>query len=196
MLGTLVVLALASLWLVYSGVYDIAATKAHARPVAWAMETTMENSVRERAAAAGPAPPMDSALFMTGVHHFQAMCVTCHGAPGQERSEIGEGLLPEPPALSKAVEEWTPAQLFWIAKHGIKMTGMPAFGPTHDDETLWAIVALVQRLPAMSPGQYEAYRAAAEQAAAAGHAQGEAGGTQQGTGTSGHQHQDSQPHSL
>lgn len=205
-LGTLAVLALASLWLVYSGEYDIAATKAHHRAVAWAMETTMEHSVHERASEVNPPPPVDSAHLMTGFHHFEAMCVTCHGAPGRERSEIGKGLLPEPPALSKAAPEWTPAQLFWIVKQGIRMTGMPAFGPTHDDATLWAIVAVLQRLPGMTPQQYEAYRAEAERSAAAGDGHGAAsgGGTgghehgsgaaQDGTGTSGHEHQDPQGH--
>jgi mono/diheme cytochrome c family protein len=160
-LGTLAVLALGGFVLLYSGLYNVAATRAHFAPVAWATTTLMEHSVRDHASEVTPPPPADSAQVTTGFGHFESMCVTCHGAPGQDRSEIGRGLLPEPPELSEAAGEWSRAELFWIVKHGIKMTGMPAFGPTHDDETIWAIVAWVERLPEMSPAEYEAYRAAA-----------------------------------
>lgn len=156
--GTLAVVAAVVLWIVYSGEYNVAATKAHYGPVAWALETTMERSVRDHASELPPPPPVDSAQLMTGLHHFDAMCVTCHGAPGVERSEIGEGLLPHPPELSEVARDWTPRELFWLAKHGIKMSGMPAFGPTHDDETLWGIVAVVRRLPELTPEQYRALR--------------------------------------
>lgn len=155
--AVLVLMGVAALILIYSGVYDIAASSPHLAPVRWALETTMERSVREHADAVAPGPAADSALVASGFRHFDAMCVTCHGAPGRERSEIGQGLLPEPPPLSEAVARWSDEELFWIAKHGIKMTGMPAFGTTHDDETLWSIVAFVRLLPEMSPSQYDAF---------------------------------------
>ena len=82
------------------------------------------------------------------------MCVQCHGAPGKERGEIGKGLTPRPPSLIDAVPLWSSSELFWIVKNGIQMTGMPAFGPTHDDDRIWAIVSFVQQLPRMSPTQY------------------------------------------
>jgi hypothetical protein len=46
------------------------------------------------------------------------------------------------------------AQVYWIAKHGVKMAGMPAFGPSHDDHTLWSVAAFVKELPAMTPERY------------------------------------------
>ncbi len=49
----------------------------------------------------------------------------------------------------------TDAEAFWVLKSGIKMTGMPAFGPTHDDDELWGIVGFWRRLPAMKPEQYK-----------------------------------------
>lgn len=63
---------------------------------------------------------------------------------------MGRGLRPQPPPLADVVAEWSAAELFWIIKHGIRMTGMPAWGPTHGDEEVWAIVAFVQTLPTMS----------------------------------------------
>ncbi|MEP0546346.1 MAG: cytochrome c [Rhodothermales bacterium] len=84
------------------------------------------------------------------------MCQTCHGAPGHERSVIGEGMAPKPPRLSEEAEEWEPEEVYWIIAHGIKMAGMPAFGPTHSDEELWEIVAFAERLPEMTEAEYAA----------------------------------------
>lgn len=184
-LGTLTVLALVSLLVIYSGEYNVAATKPHYRPVAWALQTAMENSVRDHAEGIEVPPLGDSAQVRAGFASFDAMCVTCHGAPGQERSAIGKGVLPEPPPLSEQVPHWTPAQLYWIVKHGIKMSAMPAFGPTHSDEQIWKIVAFLQRLPELSPEQYQAMKQAAQQGGD-GHSHGGGGGGH--GGGSGHSH--------
>ena len=85
----------------------------------------------------------------------------CHGAPGQEPAEIAKGLWPETPDLKKAVPDWTPGELFWITKNGIKFTAMPAWGPTHDDDKIWDIVAFLERLPSVSPSEYQQLQASA-----------------------------------
>jgi hypothetical protein len=61
---------------------------------------------------------------------------------------------PSPPDLAKVAPERSPQELFWVIKHGLRMTGMPAWGPTHDDEQLWDLVAMVKRLPALTPDAY------------------------------------------
>ena len=82
------------------------------------------------------------------------MCVTCHGAPGVDASEAGEGLNPPAPDLTTGkVQKRTDGELFWLVQSGIRMTGMPAFGPTHKDEEIWKIVAFLRRLPALSPDE-------------------------------------------
>ncbi|MEP7231601.1 MAG: cytochrome c [Ginsengibacter sp.] len=44
-------------------------------------------------------------------------------------------------------------EAFWIIKNGIKMTSMPAFGPTHSDQKIWAITDfLLNKMNKMSPG--------------------------------------------
>lgn len=63
---------------------------------------------------------------------------------------------PMPPHLTEAAAHWEPKEVFWVVKHGIKMWGMPAFGPAHDDEALWGLVAFVKQLPGMTPEAYEA----------------------------------------
>jgi mono/diheme cytochrome c family protein len=68
-------------------------------------------------------------------------------------SEIRAGLYPQPPNLSQQPVD--PREAFWVIKHGIKMSGMPAWGATHDDPTIWSMVAFLQKLPGMTPAQYK-----------------------------------------
>jgi mono/diheme cytochrome c family protein len=82
------------------------------------------------------------------------MCTGCHLAPGARDSEIRPGLYPQPPDLTRSPPP-SPARAFWVIKHGIKMTAMPAWGTTHDDAAVWNIVAFLQKLPTLSPGQYQ-----------------------------------------
>ena len=81
-------------------------------------------------------------------------CSECHGAPGVEPSGFSQGLIPPPPILSEEVHEWDAAELFWITKHGVKMTGMPAFGHAHTDDEIWAMVAFLQHMPTISSEEY------------------------------------------
>src|SRR5207237_2238623 len=92
-----------------------------------------------------------------GIRSDQAMCRVCHGRPGEESPPIREGLNPQPPKLdSERIRKRADAELFWVIKNGIRMTGMPAFGKTHKDQDVWSIVAFVRYLPTMRPGEYAA----------------------------------------
>ena len=71
-----------------------------------------------------------------------------------KRTEISRGLYPCAPELRRT-NDLTPAEQFWIIKHGVKMTAMPAWGVTHDDELLWDLVAFVRKLPELTPEQYQ-----------------------------------------
>ena len=81
------------------------------------------------------------------------MCLTCHGAGTVDPSEIGEGLNPPAPDLTQpSVQSKTDGELFWIVQNGIRMTGMPAFGPTHKDEEIWDARGFHAPPPGADPG--------------------------------------------
>ncbi len=151
----LVILLAIALTIVLSGAINVAATDPHAALTQWMLSTAMRRSVIARSSNIAPTANFTDEQVRDGFEEFDEMCVTCHGAPGKERSAAGKGLRPQPPNLAETVKHWSDGNLFWIIKNGIKMTGMPAFGPTHDDPTLWSIVAFVRRLPAMTAGQYK-----------------------------------------
>ena len=151
----IVTVVVAGLAFIYSGVYNVAATDAHNPAVRWALHTTMHRSINARGENIQVPAAFDEAQVRRGSRKFDEICVTCHGGPGVSSSAIGAGLRPDPPDLSEKVQQWSRAELFWIVKNGIKMTGMPGLGPTHSDEDLWAIVAFLDRLPVLSPEEYE-----------------------------------------
>jgi hypothetical protein len=63
---------------------------------------------------------------------------------------------PRPPHLTEAAADWDLREVFWLVRHGVKMSGMPAFGPSQDDQAIWNIAAFVKELPAMTPERYAA----------------------------------------
>jgi len=139
---------------IYAGMYDVAATAPHWRVTAWSLETARTRSIKAQAAGIVVPPGLDDpAKLLIGVGHYAAHCAVCHGAPGVPKGDIGRGLYPEPPELAKTASLYSPAELFWIVKYGIKMTGMPAWGD-HSDDELWATVAFVEKLPGMSEQDY------------------------------------------
>jgi mono/diheme cytochrome c family protein len=157
-LTLLVVAAGASTAVVYGGMINVAATDRHWTGTEWALHTTMQNSVRR--AARGITPPdgidlRDPALAERAFGHYSVACTTCHGAPGVGASPW---MITNPPSplLVETAGQWSDGELYWIVKHGIKMTGMPALGPTHADHDLWAIAAFVRQLPTMTPEEYQA----------------------------------------
>lgn len=147
-----------AVWLgvVYTGTYNVAATAAHADAVRWTFDTTMHRSVVNRAGGVALPDRFSEELIAEGAGHYAGSCVHCHGAPGQEPAGWSRGMRPDPPHLVKAATEWTPEEIHWIVENGIKMTGMPAFGPHHDAGEVVAITAFVAQLPSLSPEDYKA----------------------------------------
>lgn len=157
------VVILGGLAFIYSGLYNIAATQPHTQLVYWVLEKAMEQSVRRRARDI-EVPPLDSpALVQQGFRHYTALCESCHGAPGVAPSGIGLGIMPTAPYLMETRRKWTPAELYWIIKYGIKMTAMPSWRPTQDERDIWALVAFLQELPALSPQAYQTMAQALEE---------------------------------
>lgn len=154
-LAVLAVLALAVFAFTGSGLYDVAATAPDNGLVEGLLRRTMHRSVERRSEGIQVPPLDDAGMIREGLIHYYEMCATCHGAPGIQLSPIGQGLNPAPPELASKAEPDEAAEWFWIVKNGIKMTGMPAFGPTHTDEEIWAILAFVQQMPKMTPDEYQ-----------------------------------------
>lgn len=153
--GALVLMGLAigSMLFVVSGIYDIGADTPHWKSTEDVLRLTRERSITVRAASINVPDLSDEQMILKGAGQYAAMCANCHSAPGKGEAELGQGLYPRPPDLSQTALD--PRAIFWVVKHGLKMTGMPAWGTDHDDQAIWSIVAFVRKLPDMSGQRYE-----------------------------------------
>jgi len=138
---------------VYSGIYNIGADDHHSRPVFSLLQTLRERSIAVHARNVEVPNLEDASLILKGAGQYAAMCTQCHLTPGMKDSEIRPGLYPQPPNLARLRVD--PGKAFWVIKHGIKMSAMPAWGGSHDDATIWSMVAFLQKLPDMSAKQYK-----------------------------------------
>ncbi len=138
---------------VYSGLYNIGADDHHTKPVLTVMQMVRDRSIHARSKDIVVPNLEDPQLILKGAGQYAAMCTQCHLKPGMKDSEIRPGLYPQPPNLSQV--RIAPQDAFWVIKHGIKMSAMPAWGTTHGDPAIWSMVAFLQKLPDMTPQQYK-----------------------------------------
>ena len=139
---------------VESGFYNIGADDHHTKIVLDMIDQLRERSIGVRARAVEVPPLEDPKRVMAGAQSYAALCVGCHLAPGVTKSDIRPGLYPHPPNLAQEDTKDT-QRAFWIIKHGIKMSAMPAWGKSLDDAKVWDIVAFVRKMPDMTPETYQ-----------------------------------------
>ncbi len=161
LLGLAAVGLIGGVLFVYFGVFNVAADEPHSKPAYWLMETVRERSIAVHAKGIKVPSLDDASMLMSGGADYNEMCSGCHLRPGVESSELRDALYPQPPNLTKT-KRANPAETFWIIKHGVKMSAMPAWGATHDDRRMWAMVAFLQQLPRLTPAQYQILTARAE----------------------------------
>ena len=150
----------------FGGFYSVAGTAEDPAFVKWALIQVRTASIARHAQDRPPADLNDQARVQAGARAFAAQgCANCHGAPGVEWAKYSEGLHPDPPDLKKVVNDRTPAELFWVVKNGINMTGMPSFALAGaKDEDIWSIAAFLKKLPTVSEADYKAWTAPPVQA--------------------------------
>lgn len=171
-LGAVFIGAAAGAGFIQAGGIDVAADTPHApitlQLLEWARDRSIDRQTHE---IVPPADLADAARIRRGAGNYDAMCVGCHLSPGAGDNELRKGLYPQPPDLSLASSS-TDARRFWIIKHGIKASGMPAWRKGGmEDEAIWDITAFLKAMPTLSA---EAYR-------------------QQVAASDGHSHQGSHP---
>ena len=137
---------------VYSGTYGMGADDPHTPPVHALLETLRNRSIAAHASDLQVPNLNDEQLILKGAGQYAAMCTQCHLTPAMKNSEIRPGLYPQPPNLSQVRID--PKEAFWAIKHGIKMSAMPAWGASHDDATIWSMVAFLEKLPDLTAAQY------------------------------------------
>ena len=151
-----VVAAITGAGVVYFGVINVGADEPHSDPVYALLSTARDRSIEVRSRDIKVPDLSEEALIRAGAGNYNSMCIGCHLAPGIAGTELSNSLYPAPPNLSKLGVDGNPAAAFWIIKHGIKSTGMPAWGKSMADPYIWGMVAFLQQLPSLDAEQYKA----------------------------------------
>lgn len=147
---------------VQSGIFNVAATNKDATIITWLLHTIMEKSVERRAQDIEVPDINNNEMILAGLSDYVEMCAQCHGEPDKPSSILTQGLNPAPPDLEHLTEGSTAAEMFWIINNGIRMTGMPSFGKTHEADEIWPVVAFLQSAKAISNAEYSKMKKEAE----------------------------------
>lgn len=154
----LVMLAVGGFLVAASGIVPIKASAGHWAITRWFLNWSMARSVSTHSMGVN-ALPLDSldhpSLVLKGAGHYDTGCRPCHGSPILPHPRVAQQMTPRPPYLPPLIPEWEPDELFYIVKHGVKFTGMPAWPTQQRDDEVWAMVAFLRTLPDLDA---EAYR--------------------------------------
>lgn len=141
---------------VWSGIYDISATDQHLAPTYHLLDTAMRRSVKQRAEDIAVPDLQDPEKLRLGFSLYRTHCAQCHGAPGVAPEPFALGMTPTPVPLVHTARAWSPGEMFWVVREGIKMTGMPAWKYRMSDDEIWAVVAFLPAMAQLTPQQYAA----------------------------------------
>jgi mono/diheme cytochrome c family protein len=151
----LVIVILAALGYLRAGLADVRADEPIPHWQAALLSASIHASVRRSAPKAeNPLPPGDATLVAGGKIYLND-CVGCHGEPGKPPSEFGATFYLPAPQFPAVGTEYSEAEIFWVAKHGIRRTGMSAQGFTYGDKDLWALAAFISQLSKLPPSVME-----------------------------------------
>ena len=160
--GVLLVVAVGAA-VILTGSYNTAATVPPGKLEKQIAGFALDRSVAKRAPQRKNPFAATPEVIREALGEYREHCLVCHGAPGVDAGEIGSGLNPPPPDLTvPKVQARSDGELFWLTSQGIRLTGMPAFGPTESEEDIWKIVAFLRHLPELTDEEQRQLRAGEE----------------------------------
>lgn len=122
------------------------------------MEKVMARNAREIATPSdasnlkNPRTTQTAEMISEADEHFVEHCGMCHGADGKGNTLIGQNLYPKTPDMTLPdTQQLSDGEIYYIISNGVRLTGMPAWGSEDKPEAIWDLVALIRRLPKLSP---------------------------------------------
>ncbi len=150
------VLAVGGFIVAASGVIPIKASSGHWRITEWMLHFGMKRSLATHSInVTVPDNLTDRSLVRKGASYYEIGCRSCHGEPGKPLPRIAAGMTPTPPDLVARILESDPKKLFYVVKHGVKFTGMPAWPSSQRDDEIWAMIAFLLKYPELDAAAYQ-----------------------------------------
>jgi len=141
---TLALLSLSALAVTWLGLMPVSADGTHSRLEARVMPVVLHASIVRHGSGETNPVVLNEDNLKAGVDTYKAMCARCHSTPEGNPSVYGQSFYPPAPQLPKGMANYTDSQLFWLIKHGIRNTGMPAWAAMLSDDEIWQIVSLLK----------------------------------------------------
>ena len=158
---SLILLTVGGILYLKLGLAEVRADAPPSRLEASLMRMAVHSSVRRHAPeVANPISPTDDNLIAGGKIYLNE-CSGCHGAPGAGNKD-DSALNPPAPRMAEIGTEYSEAQIFWVAKHGVRRTGMFANGVWETDQKLWTVAAYLYRIKNLPPRVAEEIKKAAK----------------------------------
>lgn len=126
----------------------------------WAAGTSLDATLRSHAPKAANPIPLTDANLIQGISLYGQHCAICHGiaSGASSASAIARGLYPAPPQLADdGVEDDPEGASYWKIKHGIRLTGMPAWGRTLNDRQIWTLALFLKHMDKLPPPAQQAW---------------------------------------
>lgn len=137
-----------------AGIMPIKASSGHWWITEWFLQFGKRRSIATHTLGTDLPPLDDPALVMKGAGQYALACAPCHGHPDHQRPRIAAAMLPPPPYLPPLIAKRDPEALFYVVKHGIKLTGMPAWPSRRRDDEVHAMVAFLVAFPSLDSASY------------------------------------------
>ncbi|UJR83464.1 c-type cytochrome [Sandaracinus amylolyticus] len=148
------VLALGGFLVAVSGIVPVGASGGHWAITEWMLQFGKRRSIATHTLFAEPLELDEPWLVLKGAGHYETGCRPCHGSPDLPSPRIAQAMLPRPPYLPDVIGERDPEALFYVVKHGLKFTGMPAWPAAHRDDEVRALVAFLLAMPELDADEY------------------------------------------
>jgi mono/diheme cytochrome c family protein len=134
-------------------------------PPTW-LEATVARAIRDWSVPsalrrAGNPIEASADVLASGRRHFADHCASCHANDGSGDTPLGRGLFPRAPDMrAPGTQRLNDGQLFYFIEHGIRLTGMPAFGSgtPESERASWELVHFIRRLPSITDEEVEQMR--------------------------------------
>lgn len=136
---------------IWSGYYNVSANREHWGITTWLLTQVRDQSIRARADDVTVPDLSDPGLIALGAEHYKLGCSSCHGDAGEAQNPVYANMLPRPPDLRKAADDYDAGALYWIVHSGLKYTGMPAWPAVERGDEVWSVVAFLEALNRAEP---------------------------------------------
>lgn len=94
--------------------------------------------------------PANETNLMAGLKLYEDNCSICHGDPSEHEGKLDVAFYPPVPKfVDDAPTDMTESQDFYIVKHGIRFSGMPAWEKKLTDEEIWQLSGFLKHLDSL-----------------------------------------------